>query len=431
MGHVSAGRCVPLALILFAATATADTTPPQLVSLSVSPLSADTSSGPATLTIAITARDDNNGFDTSSTGNGRIVFSNESATSVFGRQSLPITGGTSTNPVFQFTLSVPQSSPAGTYRISLTLVDNAFNSVTFSSSDLQARGFPSSIAVTQNGFGSVTLSPPAANITASAQSGLLQVAASSSALSWIAASNAAWLMITSGASGTGNGSVTYLAAQNNSPSPRTAVITVSGQTFTLAQAAAGSSLNTTGGSMLFAYQVGGAAPPPQTITAFSSGAPLNFTAVAASAGNWLFVSPISGVTSTILSIFINPTALTPGTYTGSVTVSASGSSNGSQTEVVTLIVSAGSTMTITPAALSFFYQQGSSNPPPQTLSVASGAAAGFTASASSAGSWLAVNPLSGTTPSTLAVSVLPPGLAAGNYSGSVTIVAATGTQMSQ
>src|SRR6266566_4756053 len=154
------------AFVLFAAAATADTTPPQLVSFSVSPLSADTSSGPAALTVSIGARDDSNGFDTSASGNGRIVFTSDSGTTVFGRQSLPVTGGTATSPVFQLVLSVPQFSPAGTYRISLTLEDTAFNTATFSSADLQARGFPSSILLTLHAFGSITLSPSTASVPA-------------------------------------------------------------------------------------------------------------------------------------------------------------------------------------------------------------------------------------------------------------------------
>src|SRR5205085_9128346 len=96
-----------------------------------------------------------------------------------------------------------------------------------------------------------------------------------------------------------------------------------------------SSLGVTAGSLLFTFQTGGAIPPAQTLTAYSSGAPLNFTATASSVGNWLFVSPTSGVTSTILSIFVNPIGLAAGTYTGAVTVAAMGSSNGSQTEAVT------------------------------------------------------------------------------------------------
>jgi hypothetical protein len=51
---------------------------------------------------------------------------------------------------------------------------------------------------------------------------------------WSAASNATWLTITAGATGTGNGTVRYTAAVNSGP-PRTGNITVGGQTFTLTQ----------------------------------------------------------------------------------------------------------------------------------------------------------------------------------------------------
>src|SRR5258708_15642531 len=121
------------AFVLFAAAAAADTTPPQLVSFSVSPLSADTSSGPAALTISISARDDANGFDTGASGNGRIVFTSDSGTTVFGRQSLPVTGGTATSPLFQLGITVPQLNPAGAPRITLALVDNALHTPTLHS----------------------------------------------------------------------------------------------------------------------------------------------------------------------------------------------------------------------------------------------------------------------------------------------------------
>jgi ABC-type iron transport system FetAB ATPase subunit len=52
--------------------------------------------------------------------------------------------------------------------------------------------------------------------------------------SWTAASNAAFLTITSGASGSGNGTTTYTIATNTGPQ-RTGTLTVAGQTFTLTQ----------------------------------------------------------------------------------------------------------------------------------------------------------------------------------------------------
>ena len=252
--------------------------------------------------------------------------------------------------------------------------------------------------------------------------------ASSSGFAWSAASSASWLTIASGASGTGSGTIAWVAAPNSTLASRTATLTASGQTFTVLQAAAGSNLGMTGVSLLFTYQVGGATPPPQPLTVFSSGAPLNFSASAASVGNWLFVSPSSGVTSTVLSVFVNPTALAPGTYSGNVTVTAASSSNGSQIATVTLVVNGSQALTVAPAALSFAFQQGSANPAPQALSVTSAAPAGFAASASSAGNWLAVTPASAVTPSTLSVSVFPAGLAPGTYTGSVTIGTGAGAQ---
>ncbi|MGH9833231.1 MAG: YCF48-related protein, partial [Blastocatellia bacterium] len=55
---------------------------------------------------------------------------------------------------------------------------------------------------------------------------------------WTAVSNDAWLTITSGASGSGNGVVAYSAAANPNGFPRTGTIFIAGHTFTVTQAAA-------------------------------------------------------------------------------------------------------------------------------------------------------------------------------------------------
>jgi trimeric autotransporter adhesin len=54
--------------------------------------------------------------------------------------------------------------------------------------------------------------------------------------SWTAVSNVAWLSITGGASGTGNGTVTYTVAANRG-SARTGTLTIGSQTFTVTQSA--------------------------------------------------------------------------------------------------------------------------------------------------------------------------------------------------
>ena len=57
------------------------------------------------------------------------------------------------------------------------------------------------------------------------------------ACSWTATSNAAWLTISSGASGTGNGTVGYSVAANPNCTGRSGSLTIAGQTFTVTQAA--------------------------------------------------------------------------------------------------------------------------------------------------------------------------------------------------
>jgi hypothetical protein len=52
---------------------------------------------------------------------------------------------------------------------------------------------------------------------------------------WTATSNANWITFTSDTSGTGNGIVTYLVRDNFATIPRTATLTIAGQTFTLYQ----------------------------------------------------------------------------------------------------------------------------------------------------------------------------------------------------
>jgi len=61
---------------------------------------------------------------------------------------------------------------------------------------------------------------------------------------WTAQSSAAWLTITSGGSGNGNGAVNYSVAANTATTPRSGTITVGGQTHTVTQAGANAPPNT-------------------------------------------------------------------------------------------------------------------------------------------------------------------------------------------
>jgi len=109
---------------------------------------------------------------------------------------------------------------------------SASTTVTMNAPETVVAGFA------QPGF---TLSPTSIDVTASAGNGTVTVMASIPTSTWTAASNSPFLTITSGASGTGNGTVGFSVAANSTGSPRTGTLTIAGQSFTVNQAAAATS----------------------------------------------------------------------------------------------------------------------------------------------------------------------------------------------
>ena len=77
-----------------------------------------------------------------------------------------------------------------------------------------------------------TISPGSQSFNAAGGNGSIAVTTQSA---WTATSNDSWITISSGASGSGNGSVVYSVAQNNTGFARTGTITVAGKTFTVTQ----------------------------------------------------------------------------------------------------------------------------------------------------------------------------------------------------
>src|SRR5215469_6921471 len=74
---------------------------------------------------------------------------------------------------------------------------------------------------------------------------------------WTATSNAAWITITAGSSGTGNGTVSYTVAANNSSSSQIGTMTIAGQTFTVTEAGAAScAVTTSSGTGVYGYLEG-------------------------------------------------------------------------------------------------------------------------------------------------------------------------------
>jgi uncharacterized protein (TIGR03437 family) len=172
----------------------------------------------------------------------------------------------------------------------------------------------------------------------------------------------------------------------------------------------------------FTHQIGKPNPANQQVMVTSSSASLNFSVTASTnaGGSWLAATG-GGNTPSIVDIAVNPTSLTAGTYTGTVTLTSASAGNSPLNIPVTLVVSRAITLTASPANLSFTYQPGGSLPASQQVQVtSSGAQVSFSASIAPGASWLSVSGDS-LTPGNLTVSVNPAGLAPGDYAGSVVI----------
>src|SRR5436189_441790 len=114
-----------------------------------------------------------------------------------------------------------------------------------------------------------------------------------------------------------------------------------------------------------------------------------------------------------------------GQYTGTVTITAP-TAGGSPINIpVTLNVVAGQAITATPTTLTFNYVIGTTVPAAQQVQASTTGVSAIpltaTASTRDGATWLSVLPATGTTPLALSVSVSPQNLAAGTYTGTVTI----------
>ena len=178
-------------------------------------------------------------------------------------------------------------------------------------------------------------------------------------------------------------------------------------------------------TLTFTQVKGGAAPAAQNVTVAGSPVALNFTAAASTTdGNaWLTVTPQTGTTPGTLQIGLAAVAgtLPAGPYSGTVTITSANASGSPISIPVALTVVPPQTFTASPTSLSFSYTVGLTVPQAQSFQISAGGAAPFTVTTPSSAAWLQVSPTSGTTPATLSVSVNTQGLAAGNYTATITI----------
>ncbi|MBN8725401.1 MAG: hypothetical protein J0M03_21025, partial [Acidobacteria bacterium] len=228
-------------------------------------------------------------------------------------------------------------------RIKVEAVGNIFFDISNPSFTINAGGGP---------VCTFTIDPTNASFTSTGGTGNITVTASDPSCARTATSNAAFITVTSGASGTGSGTVSYTVATNSSTSSRTGTITVAGQTFTVNQAGAPGctfTLNPTSAS--FATRGGSGSI---TVTASSS------TCARTATSNAAFITITSGASGTGNGIVAYRVAVNNGAArTGTITV-------GDQTFTINQAGTGGGgtpncTFTINPTNASFTSTGGTGN----------------------------------------------------------------------
>ena len=138
---------------------------------------------------------------------------------------------------------------------------------------------------------------------------------------------------------------------------------------------------------------------------------------------WLTASGPTGLTPGSPNVQVNATNLAPGTYASQLNLVSYGSTNPAVAIPVSVTVTAPSTnqITVTPASLSFSAVSGSVGPSAQSIAISS-STAGLSATIASDAGWLSCT-ASGVTPFSAQLSVNQAGLAAGSYTGHLTISA--------
>jgi uncharacterized protein (TIGR03437 family) len=186
-------------------------------------------------------------------------------------------------------------------------------------------------------------------------------------------------------------------------------------------------------SLAFTVQYGASnAPADQTLTISSNGASLNYAAAVVNppGGVWLIAkSAANGNTPGAFTVGVSDFSnLVPGDYTGSVTI-ASSASNSPVAVPVKLTVLPASSLTADPSAFTIDQTVGSSTIARQDIRLASGTTSlpFITVSTTNkGGQWLAVSTNQGNTPTTLTAIINSTGLGVGQYTGTITIIPASG-----
>ncbi|HKE84677.1 MAG TPA: BACON domain-containing carbohydrate-binding protein [Vicinamibacterales bacterium] len=218
--------------------------------------------------------------------------------------------------------------------------------------------------VIQNGVTAcnTSISPATQNVAATGGGGTVAVAAQPQC-SWTASSNVPWITVTSGAGGSGNGSVSFTVAANPGAA-RTGTLTIAGNTMTVMQA------GTTSPSCTFSIS-------PTTQNVAAAGGTGSVTVSTTSTCAWTAASSAP---------FVTITSGASGTGNGSVAFSVAANTGGARNGTMTI---AGQPFTVSQAAAPAACTYSIS---PTNQNVASSAGTGtVTVSTSSACAWTATS----------------------------------------
>jgi uncharacterized protein (TIGR03437 family) len=180
-------------------------------------------------------------------------------------------------------------------------------------------------------------------------------------------------------------------------------------------------LTATPTALAFNYAPGAAAPASQTLSITAPSA-TQVSAAVSSGNSWLSVTPGNGTTPATFAVSVNTAGLTSGTLSGNIQITSSG---GSPLNIPVTLNVTSTVLTVPSTSLTFNATVGGSTPAAQSVSVTGTSGISFTTSVTSSGgaNWLAATP-SGSVPSSISVSINAAalaGLAAGQYSGTVTV----------
>jgi hypothetical protein len=205
---------------------------------------------------------------------------------------------------------------SGNGTVTLNITTNPTTVFRFGSIQISGQVFP---LLQQIGC-AYSLSATGASMPASGGSGTVNVTAPSGSCSWRATTDASWITITSGSSGTGSGTLGY-SVTANSGTARSATIVIAGLIFNVSQAAGASnctSYSLSPPSANVAYQNG-------SVNVTITGSPSGCTSSWAASGNgsWITVSPLNGVGSGLVTV---SWAANPATATRADTATIAGTS---------------------------------------------------------------------------------------------------------